>query len=80
MLTCGGPWGWLTENHLRSRLHIISALWNDILVVFLTQVTYIFLANINYNEFHIQLTELLQFQRWCSSYNLASHQFMFIAF
>ena len=47
----------LTENHLHSGLYTIPPLWNDLLGVILSHITYIFLENLSYTEFYVHLSE-----------------------
>ena len=58
-LACGahGDEVRLTENHLHSGLYTIPPLWNDLLGVILSHITYIFLENLSYTEFYVHLSE-----------------------
>ena len=58
----------LAENCLHSGPGItIPPLWNDLLGVILSHITYIFLENLSYTEFYVHLTELYHLPSWCSS-------------
>ena len=67
-LACGarGNKVWLAENYLHSGLYTIPPLWNDLLGVILSHITYIFL-DLSYTEFYVHLSELHHLPSWCSS-------------